>query len=89
MQFAKSFLLINEVILSKSIEENSLLLNLEEEFSINYPNNSSLMIIKSLLEEINSEVASWNAEVSILLVNDASTEAKPQINLKLNRKVIK
>lgn len=44
----------DEVILSKSIEENSLLLNLEEEFSIKHPNNSSLMIIKSLLEEINS-----------------------------------
>ena len=44
----------DEVTLSKSIEEKFLLSNLEEEFFLKHPNNPSLMIIKSLLEEINT-----------------------------------
>jgi len=44
----------DEVSLSKSIEENSLLIDLEEKFSTDHRNNISLIIIKSLLEEINT-----------------------------------
>ena len=45
--------------------------------------------VLKLLERIKSEVTSWNTEVSVLIVNDASTEARPQINLELNNLFIK
>ena len=37
-----------------------------------------------LLENIDSEIESLAAEVSVLIVNDASTEQRPKINLNLN-----
>ena len=37
-----------------------------------------------LLENIDSEIESLAAEVSVLIVNDASTEQRPNINLNLN-----
>ena len=37
-----------------------------------------------LLENINNEVLNLDAEFSIIIVNDASTEARPEINLNLN-----
>ena len=36
-----------------------------------------------LLKEINFQVAKWNADVSILIMNDASTEACPTNELSL------
>ena len=37
-----------------------------------------------LLENINLQVINLNAEVSVLIINDASTESKPEIDLNLN-----
>ena len=37
-----------------------------------------------LLENINNEVLNLDAEFSIIIVNDASTETRPEINLNLN-----
>ena len=37
-----------------------------------------------LLENIDSEISNLDAEVSVLIVNDASTEERPEINLSLN-----
>ena len=37
-----------------------------------------------LLENINSEVSSLEHEFSVIIVNDASTESRPEINLNLN-----
>ena len=34
-----------------------------------------------LLENINLQVINLNAEVSVLIINDASTESKPEIDL--------
>ena len=34
-----------------------------------------------LLDNIDLQVANWNAEVSILIVNDASTESRPKVKL--------
>ena len=31
--------------------------------------------VSKLLNEINSQVINWNADVSVIIVNDASTEA--------------
>ena len=37
-----------------------------------------------LLENIDSEITGFDAEVSVLIVNDASTEQRPEINFNLN-----
>ena len=37
-----------------------------------------------LLENIDSEIESLEDEVSVLIVNDASTEQRPQTNFNLN-----
>jgi len=37
-----------------------------------------------LLENINNEVLNLDAEFSIIIINDASTETRPEINLNLN-----
>ena len=38
-----------------------------------------------LLENIDSEITGLDAEVSVLIVNDASTEQRPEINFNLRR----
>lgn len=43
--------------------------------------------LSKLLEKIDIEINNWNAEISIIIVNDASTEARS--NLKFNFKKIK
>ena len=37
-----------------------------------------------LLENIDLQITGWNAAVSVLIVNDASTEKRPIINLNFN-----
>ena len=37
-----------------------------------------------LLENIDLQIIEWDAEVSVLIVNDASTEQRPEISLNLN-----
>ena len=34
-----------------------------------------------LLENIDAQIAGWNADVSILIINDASTEDRPKVEL--------
>ena len=43
--------------------------------------------VSKLLNEINSQVINWNADVSVIIVNDASTEARS--GLESNYKKIK
>ena len=37
-----------------------------------------------LLENIDSQITGLDAEVSVLIINDASTELKPEINFHIN-----
>ena len=37
-----------------------------------------------LLENIDSEIAGLEEEISVLIVNDASTEQRPEFNFSLN-----
>ena len=39
--------------------------------------------VVKLLENINSEVSSLSHEFSVIIVNDASTESRPEISLSL------
>ena len=48
------------------------------------PNYNDWQSVFKLLENIDSEIESLAAEVSVLIVNDASTEQRPKINLNLN-----
>ena len=43
--------------------------------------------VSKLLNEINSQVINWNVDVSVIIVNDASTEARS--GLESNYKKIK
>ena len=38
-----------------------------------------------LLENIDLQVTDWDAEVSVLIVNDASTEEKPKTEIKFKK----
>tara|TARA_Y100000590_G_C15571566_1_gene958790 strand:- start:32 stop:919 length:888 start_codon:yes stop_codon:yes gene_type:complete len=40
--------------------------------------------VLKLLENINIEINNWSAEVSVIIVNDASTEKRPKIEINLN-----
>ena len=42
--------------------------------------------VLKLLENINIEINNWSAEVSVIIVNDASTEKRPKIEISLNQK---
>ena len=48
------------------------------------PIHNDWQSVFKLLENIDSEIESLAAEVSVLIVNDASTEQRPKINLNLN-----
>ena len=37
--------------------------------------------VLKLLEEIDIKISKWNVEVSVIVINDASTEAKPENKL--------
>ena len=40
--------------------------------------------LSKLLENINNEISKLEVEISVIIVNDASTESRPEINLNLN-----
>ena len=42
--------------------------------------------VSKLLAEIDTIVNNWNAEVSVIIVNDASTEEKSGLNVTVNNK---
>ena len=40
--------------------------------------------LSKLLENINNEISKLEVEISVIIINDASTESRPEINLNLN-----
>ena len=48
------------------------------------PNYNDWQSVFKLLENINSEISGLEHEFSAIIVNDASTESRPEINLNLN-----
>ena len=58
-----------------------------KKFKILIPLYNDWRSVSKLLNEIDSQTNNWNAEVSVIIVNDASTEEKP--GLSLNYKKIK
>ena len=40
--------------------------------------------VSKLLKEIDLKINNWEAEISVIIVNDASTEQRPEINFNLN-----
>ena len=61
-----------------------------KKFIILIPVYNDWQSVFKLLKEINFQVAKWNADVSILIMNDGSTEARPTNELSLeNLKLIR
>ena len=56
-----------------------------KKFTILIPLYNDWKSVLKLLEKIDLEVKSWNAKISILIVNDASTESRPNLNEKLKK----
>ena len=57
-----------------------------KKFIILIPIYNDWKSVFKLLENIDLQIAEWDAEVSVLIVNDASTEEKPKIDIIFNRK---
>ena len=56
-----------------------------KKFVILIPIYNDWKSVFKLLENIDLQVAEWDAEVSVLIVNDASTEKRPAIELKFKK----
>ena len=52
-----------------------------KKFIILIPLYNDWKSVTKLLNEIDTQVNDWDAELSIIIVNDASTEERPIINL--------
>ena len=42
--------------------------------------------VGKLLQEIDSQTKNWDSDVSIIIINDASTEENPSLEKKYNKK---
>ena len=56
-----------------------------KKFIILIPIYNDWKSVFKLLENIDLQIADWNAEISILIVNDASTEDRPMTKLTFNK----
>ena len=56
-----------------------------KEFKILIPLFNDWKSVTKLLYEIDLQLVKWNINVSVVIVNDASTEKKPDLNLNLNK----
>jgi len=54
-----------------------------KKFVILIPCYNDWQSVFELLKNIDIQISSWNAQISIIIINDASTEKKPNINLSL------
>ena len=56
-----------------------------KKFIILIPLYNDWKSVSKLLEEINLQINNWDSEVSVIIVNDASSEKRPNLNLNLKK----
>ena len=56
-----------------------------KKFIILIPVYNDWKSVLKLLEEIDSQIINWNSEVSVLIINDASIEERPVININFKK----
>ena len=56
-----------------------------KKFIILIPVYNDWKSVFKLLENIDLQIAEWHAEVFVLIVNDASTEERPKVELKFEK----